>query len=159
MRARKRTEFLISTMQANSNAEDGRVRQKVLVAEDNEVTRELIVLLLSLRGHNVDLASDGEQALEALINNDYDVVLLDFHLPKMDGSEVAKEYNLRKKQQKHPCFVAITADMKGLLEEGNHSENFELFLPKPFNQDDICKVVEKQWVETVEAQFDAALLE
>lgn len=149
--------LLNTTEQKNSPPENAKTKMSVLVAEDNEVTCELIVLLLTMRGHSVDLVNDGEQALEALVNNEYDVVLLDYHLPKMDGSEVAVEYRRLNPGKSSPCFVAITADMKGLLEEGNHSENFELFLPKPFNQDDICKVVEKQWIENIEARFDAAL--
>ena len=59
--------------------------RRVLVAEDSPTTHEILKLLLTQRGHHVDIAIDGEQALEALRQNHYDVALLDFHLPKMDG--------------------------------------------------------------------------
>ena len=55
--------------------------RRVLVAEDSPTTHEILKLLLTQRGHHVDIATDGEQALEALRRNHYDVALLDFHLP------------------------------------------------------------------------------
>jgi len=63
--------------------------RRVLVAEDSPTTHEILKLLLTQRGHHVDIATDGEQALEALRLNRYDVALLDFHLPKMNGLRVA----------------------------------------------------------------------
>lgn len=64
-------------------------RQRILVADDSEVTQDLLKLLLTQRGHEVDVVSDGEEALKALRSHDYDVVLMDFHLHGMDGLEFA----------------------------------------------------------------------
>jgi CheY-like chemotaxis protein len=117
-------------------------RQRILVADDSEVTQDLLKLLLSQRGHEVDVVSDGEEALKALRNHDYDVVLMDFHLPGMDGLEVAAAYRSSGTHAKEPRFIAITADMKGLLAHAENCENFDQFIPKPFDLSAICRVVE-----------------
>ncbi|MEE8575844.1 MAG: response regulator, partial [candidate division Zixibacteria bacterium] len=59
--------------------------QRILVAEDSPVTQDLLKLVLEERGHHVEVVADGEAALAELKVNTYDVVLMDFHLPKMDG--------------------------------------------------------------------------
>ncbi len=67
-------------------------KKRILIAEDSSVTRDLLKLLLGQRGHEVHLVSDGEAALHGLRNNAYDVALIDFHLPKLSGLRVAKEF-------------------------------------------------------------------
>ena len=121
--------------------------RRVLVAEDNAVTNDLLRLLLSERGHKVDIVEDGEQALEALKTHRYDVVLMDFHLPKMDGVEVANLYRSRLGSQSSPRIIAITSDMKGLLKNARDCETFDQLLPKPLDLDSICKVIEGEATE------------
>lgn len=115
---------------------------RILVAEDSEVTQDLLKLLLTERGHAVDVVGDGEQALQALRSHDYDVVLMDFHLPGMDGLEVAANYRSSAGQAKQPRFIAVTADMKGLLAHAENCENFDQVVRKPFDLSEICRVVE-----------------
>jgi CheY-like chemotaxis protein len=118
--------------------------QRILVAEDSPVTQDLLKLVLEQRGHDVDLASDGKKALAALENQSYDVVLLDFHLPKMDGLEVASRFREAATGQSTPRFVAITADIKGLLSHEANCENFDEVIPKPFELEDVLNVVERK---------------
>ena len=86
------------------------VARRILVAEDSPTTHEILKMLLSQRGHHVDIATDGEQALEALRQNSYDVALLDFHLPRMDGLQVAKIFRREAGDRKIPKLIAITLD-------------------------------------------------
>lgn len=119
------------------------LRQHILVAEDNGITGDLMVLILISQGHRVDLVSDGELALNALLSRNYSVVFLDFHLPKLDGDEVLEAYRQQKHDSDMPRFVAITADMEGFLARGENTDNFDFYLPKPFSRHDINTVVEK----------------
>jgi CheY-like chemotaxis protein len=63
-------------------------RLHILVAEDNPYNQALMEDLLKRRGHTVHLAGDGQAALEALEKNDFDVMVLDIHMPELDGFQV-----------------------------------------------------------------------
>jgi CheY-like chemotaxis protein len=62
--------------------------KRVLVAEDDEAVRSLICSIVSEAGYNVYEASDGLEAIDALKKRRYDVLLTDYHMPKMDGLEL-----------------------------------------------------------------------
>ena len=86
----------------------------ILVAEDNLVTQDLLKFLLTQRGHRVDIVEDGEEALKALRDNHYAIVLIDFHLPKMDGSRVVAAVKSSGVETKGTRFIGITGDVEGL---------------------------------------------
>lgn len=131
----------LSTAEIGPQAGLGR---KVLVAEDSSITQDLLKLLLNQRGHQVDIASDGLQALAALRKNQYDVALLDFHLPGLDGLQVAATIRSEGGGRRLPRFIAITADPEGLLAHDSNCENFDHILPKPLDIYQVGKVVEEQ---------------
>lgn len=116
--------------------------KRVLVAEDNKVTQDLLKLLLQQRGHEVHIVGNGQDALKALAESRYDVVLMDFHLPKMDGVKVATAFRAGVTEDHQPRFVAITADVEGLLGHVDSCENFDNVLPKPFDLERVVQVVE-----------------
>ena len=116
--------------------------QRILVAEDSPVTQDLLKLVLEQRGHHVEVVADGEAALAELKANSYDVVLMDFHLPKMDGLEVAFQFHADTTIEHRPRFVAITSDIKGLLSHSSNCENFDEVIPKPFELEDILAAIE-----------------
>lgn len=132
-----------STAKVESRAHDVR-GLKVLVAEDSSITSDLLKLLLNQRGHEVDIVTDGLQALAALREHDYDVALLDFRLPYMDGVQVASSIRKEADGRKLPRLIAITGDIEALLAHGENCENFDHVLPKPLDVYQVSKQVEEQ---------------
>ena len=61
---------------------------RILVADDEEIMRDVLSILLASESYKVDLAENGSQALEMIREQDYGVVLLDLMMPDMDGLEV-----------------------------------------------------------------------
>jgi CheY-like chemotaxis protein len=138
--------------------------RRVLVAEDSPITQDLLKLLLNQRGHQVDVVMDGQQALEALRQNNYDVALLDFHLPKMDGLQVATTIRNEAEDRPLPKLIAITADMEGLLSDTKGCDNFDQILPKPLDIYEVAQVVEDQaeiaaWEAEAQAEVKGAPLD
>lgn len=116
----------------------------ILFAEDSRVTRQLIHLVLTKRGHQVDAVDDGERALHALQNHAYDVALVDFHLPKLDGLQVVTQFKATSGQdRRHPHFVGFTADIEGLLAHPSNCEILDLVVGKPVDIVHLNNVLEQ----------------
>lgn len=64
----------------------------IIVGEDNPTNQKVIRKILEFAGHNVDVAANGEEVLDAIDNKDYDLIIMDMHMPVMDGVEAVKLY-------------------------------------------------------------------
>jgi len=84
-----------------------KVRPTALVVEDDATTRTLLAGLLESIDCDVDIAADGEEALQRLQSRDYDVVLLDIVLPKMSGIDVMESLH-RDRPQTLGCIIVVT---------------------------------------------------
>ena len=102
----------------------------ILVVDDESDVRDLLSKFLTRRGYEVDTASDGKAALDAVRESQPDIVLLDIRLPKVDGLTVLER--LKEEQQS----VAIIT-MSGIADEDTARRSLELgaadFITKPFN--------------------------
>jgi signal transduction histidine kinase/ActR/RegA family two-component response regulator len=111
----------------------GRVpRQNVLLVEDTDVIRTVGVAMLKRLGHEVRSAATGEEGLELLAGGSFDVVLLDCHLPGIDGFEVARRLRARKSPEGHTRIVAMTADTSDEIRQRCLAAGMDGFLTKPF---------------------------
>jgi signal transduction histidine kinase len=82
----------------------------ILLVEDNRVNQKIAIRLLEKRGHHVILAVNGKEALESLAHASFDLVLMDVHMPDMDGIEATT--TLREKEKStglHQTVIAMTA--------------------------------------------------
>jgi CheY-like chemotaxis protein len=84
---------------------DGR---SVLVVDDDQDNATSLAMLVRLYGHDVEAASDGPRALQAVQGNPPDVVLLDLGLPKMDGWVVAKQIRLHRNGKRRSFIIAVS---------------------------------------------------
>ena len=105
---------------------------RVLLVEDNAINRELGEELLHAVGMVVDCVTNGQEAIDALQNHHYDVVLMDCHMPVMDGFEATRHIRSHP-QWKHLPIFAMTASV--LLHDRNHcmEAGMDGVLAKPVN--------------------------
>jgi CheY-like chemotaxis protein len=82
---------------------------KVLVAEDNPVNKKLIEILLQKLGCASKIVSNGKEAVDKAMTEDFDICLMDIHMPVMSGIEATEE--IRKKGNTTLPIVALTADV------------------------------------------------
>ena len=117
---------------------------RILLVEDDPVSRDLIAALLASRGHAVDTAEDGFNALRLAQETPYDLVFIDYHLPEMDGYALARLIrSLSEKAERALKMVAITADRFGLAARRGADTIFDHMLAKPIEPDALFAFVEK----------------
>lgn len=112
----------------------------ILVIDDEARIREACSLVLSDRGFTVSSAADGEEGLEMIRNNYFDIVLVDLMMPKISGFDVLSEVRAN-----HPDTVVIVITGYATLEhsiEAMKKGAFD-FIPKPFTPDQLRAVVDK----------------
>src|SRR4030042_1130088 len=107
-------------------------RQKMLVVEDEDIMREALFDYVSDSGHTVDMARDGEKALEKINFEDYNVMIVDLKLPGRDGLSVLREV---KKKNPRAKVIIITAYPSVETEEKARQDGALNYLPKPFELD------------------------
>ena len=113
---------------------------RVLVGEDNEFNAELVRELLRRRGHDVVIADDGNTVLAAALEGKFDLLLLDVHMPGMDGFEVARM--LRARGSALP-IVALTARSRREDRERCLAAGMDDFLAKPLQSKLLFETIER----------------
>jgi len=115
-----------------------------LVAEDNAVNQRLIARLLEKRGHIVVLAQNGREALEALAQRTFDIVLMDGQMPEMDGFEATKLIRQREKASgTHLPIIALTAHAMRGDKERCLACGMNGYVSKPIKLEELFSVIEK----------------
>ncbi len=117
-------------------------KKRILVVDDEEAVRELISEVMISEGFNVDTASNGKEALDLIKNHIYDVAVIDFNLPDMDGLTLHHQVKVMDKElADNSIFIS------GLIQKKDHLDYFYThsagFLPKPFRIKDLLLTVRK----------------
>ncbi|MBS1876934.1 MAG: response regulator [Acidobacteria bacterium] len=118
-------------------------RRRILVAEDNPVNQRLLVRLLENRGHVVTVAANGVQALAAIEQGGFDIVLMDLQMPEMGGLEATEEIRRRETDGSHTPIVAVTANSMNGERELCYRAGMDGFLTKPVQPGVLFETVEK----------------
>jgi CheY-like chemotaxis protein/HPt (histidine-containing phosphotransfer) domain-containing protein len=103
----------------------------VLVAEDHPVNREFLRVLLGRLGHRVTLRENGQLAVEAAAQGDYDLVLMDLHMPVLDGLAAAQAIRALPAPRGDVLIVALTADAFTDTRQRAAQAGMNDFLTKP----------------------------
>ena len=82
---------------------------KILVAEDDRVSRDIVRAHLRRAGCDVTIAEDGQRALEILQSDRFDVALIDYNMPHYTGPEVAAAFREKEPPDQHLIMIALTA--------------------------------------------------
>jgi CheY-like chemotaxis protein len=118
-------------------------RRRILLAEDQPVNQKVAVHMLKRLGHTVRVAPDGKAAIAALESGEFDLVLMDVQMPKMDGYEAVRIIREREATTcKHIPIIALTAHAMQGDRERCLNNGFDGYLPKPIRQRDLDAAIE-----------------
>lgn len=110
---------------------------KVLVADDCAPNRRVLEALFQACGCVVTLGHDGGDAVTMALNQTFDLICLDRHMPELTGDEVAETVRAAYGRGPRPFLVLCTSDPR----PGDGGEPFDAALPKPTGAQDVVKVV------------------
>jgi two-component system sensor histidine kinase/response regulator len=131
------------TRYALADARDPGAYLRVLLAEDNSVNQRLASRLLEKRGHRVTVTANGREAVEALVNEPFDLVLMDIQMPEMDGFEATAVIREREKHSgAHIPIVALTAHAMKSDRERCLSAGMDGYLSKPIRSQELDDLLE-----------------
>ena len=116
---------------------------RILMAEDNAINQRVGKLILQRAGFEIDLVSDGSEAVEAHRANPYDLILMDCQMPTMDGFEASRR--IRHLGERQPVIVAVTANALVGERERCLSAGMDDYLSKPFQAEQLVAVV-RRWL-------------
>ena len=118
---------------------------KVLVVDDNMSSREIISSMISTFMFKVTTASSGSEAIRMIeaaeaANNSYDIVLMDWKMPDLDGLEASKIIKTTSRLQNTPSILMITAFEKNEIENDPRRKYINGILTKPVNKSDLYNI-------------------
>ena len=116
--------------------------RNVLVADDNRTNRNILAAILEAAGHQVELVCDGDETLEALEKHNYDILLLDVNMPRLDGISACKMWRQIEGGRQHLPIVGVTADATIETEERCLNAGMDLRLTKPVNAQLLLSTIE-----------------
>lgn len=117
---------------------------RILVVEDDDTQQFILKSALEEKGYVVDVAGDGLTALRMLRTGTYDLALVDYRIPEVDGLASAKLLHDMVEQGVRPKLLAITADSRELEARAGADGVFDAIIPKPFDLKDIIRLVDRE---------------
>ena len=117
--------------------------KKIIVAEDSSVIQNLTKKILSQLNYEISSVKNGQQVLDLLAKDEFGLVLLDIHMPVMDGMECARQIRSSKGTNQNIPIVAITGNANNYTMEDFEAVGINAFIPKPLNYDSVVEMVKK----------------
>jgi PAS domain S-box-containing protein len=134
---------------------------RLLVAEDNEVNQMVVARMLEKQGFRPVVVADGQKALAALEAEHFDAVLMDCHMPEMDGYEATRRLRRREGDDRHTPVIAMTASAMEGDRQMCIAAGMDDYITKPLEPDYVLSVLAR-WVgeaNGAQAVFDPAKLD
>lgn len=124
----------------------GSQQLNVLVAEDNEVNQMVASMMLEQLGFNVTIAENGQAAVERYQQASFDIVLMDFHMPIMDGldaTRMIRELETSQPNQPRVPIIAVTANVEKTIISKCEKAGMDDYMSKPFSETQLHEMIQK----------------
>ncbi len=118
--------------------------KRVIIAEDSSVIQNLTKKILEIQNYEIIGAKNGEQVLEKLNQEDFDLILMDINMPVMDGMDCARAIRaLPNKTKSAIPIIAITGNAKNYSLADFKEAGINDYIPKPLNFDNLVEMVHR----------------
>jgi CheY-like chemotaxis protein/HPt (histidine-containing phosphotransfer) domain-containing protein len=135
--------------------ESNRSRPKVLIAEDSAINQKLALAMLEKLGYVADVVGSGTEAVRALSNRGYGAVLMDCHMPEMNGYEAAAEIRKQEGASGRTPIIAMTGSVMRNDREKCLTAGMDDYIAKPVQLEELRLALER-WVGNESRSLGAA---
>ncbi len=125
---------------------------RVLVAEDHPVNRKFMSILLERLGYAATFCENGELAVAALLSDDYDLVLMDIHMPVMDGLTATRTIRAMAPPKSGIPIIALTADVLQEARDQAQAAGVTAFIAKPVKPEELEPLIAQMLTHKASAQ-------
>jgi two-component system sensor histidine kinase/response regulator len=122
---------------------------RILIAEDNLINQKLVLQLLKRQGHQVDVAANGEEAVELFRRSPYPLVLMDAQMPEMDGYEATRVIRSLERGEQRAIIIALTANVMSGDRDRCLEAGMDDYLPKPIQAHEFYDSI-NAWIARIE---------
>ena len=140
-----------SEFQHDRTRQSDKVAMRILVAEDHPVNRKILQEYLEKLGYEADVCTNGVEAIDAISQNAYDIVLMDIHMPVMDGLKATNLLHRLIPEDRIPPIIAVTGNSKREDKEACLEIGMRDFISKPVMLSELKRVLQ-QWGPSDEPQ-------
>ncbi|HWM44612.1 MAG TPA: response regulator [Burkholderiales bacterium] len=121
------------------------LRGNILLVEDNLINQQVALGILQIQGYNVTVVNNGREALDACAQGSFDLILMDCHMPEMDGFEATREIRERERASsaKRLPIVALTANAMAQDREECLHAGMDDHLSKPFSMQTLQDMLDR----------------
>jgi len=113
----------------------------IIVGEDNITNQKVISKILEFAGHRVDVVENGEMVLDCIENKNYDLIILDMHMPTMGGLETMKVFKFMNAGNEDIPIIMLTANASKEASAECIDAGANAFLTKPVNTDSLLSTI------------------
>lgn len=124
---------------------------RILVAEDNSINQQLIMNLLDRFGYQADIVTNGQEAVAAVRQQPYDLILMDVQMPVMDGLEATRIIRAEQRNKPDPWIIAVTAGSVEGDRESCFGAGMNDFISKPIEQQLFAHALERYQLQHVQS--------
>jgi CheY-like chemotaxis protein/anti-sigma regulatory factor (Ser/Thr protein kinase) len=119
---------------------------RILLAEDNEVNQRVTLRMLERSGYQADVVPNGRRAVAEVLTGRYDLVLMDIHMPEMDGFDATREIRRREGSDRHTPVIAVTARATAGDRERCLAAGMDDYVSKPVRRKELTGAIAR-WVK------------
>lgn len=140
------TELIDGAATASRPSAGGR-KLSILVAEDNEINQVIIKAMLARMGHTCTMANNGAEAVEAVRNGDFDLILMDIRMPKLSGPDAARKIRQLPGGKAGIPIIALTADVLAENRQSCFDAGMADCIAKPIDREELADAIDKAFRE------------
>jgi len=114
---------------------------KILVGEDNPTNQKVIRTILEYAGHVPDVVGNGNEVLDAIEQREYDMLIIDMHMPEMDGIEAVKTLRFMQTGSERLPIIMLTADATTDAINSSEDAGIDVYLTKPIESEKLLTTI------------------